>query len=92
MFTMNGKIRREFLKRTAGADAAVTAAGALGAQATPAMVADVPRKWNKNIDVVVVGAGFCGLTACITAGDPSKITFTILKHPCIKSKGKRLSF
>jgi len=74
MFTVNGKIRREFLKKTAGADAAVTAARALGAQVTPAMVAGVPRKWNKEIDVVVVGAGFCGLVACITAGDPSRIT------------------
>ena len=73
MFTVNGKIRREFLKRTAGADAAVTAVGAPGAKAKPAMAADVPRKWNKNTDVVVVGAGFCGLTACITAGNPRKI-------------------
>lgn len=73
MFTVNGKIRREFLKKTAGAEAAVTAAGAPGAQATPPMATDVPRKWNKNIDVVVVGVGFYGLTGCITAGDPSKI-------------------
>ena len=73
MFTVNGKIRREFLKRTAGVDIAKTAAGAPGAKATSAILEDVLRKWNKNTDMVVVGSGFCGLTACITEGNPGKI-------------------
>ena len=74
MFTINRKIRREFLKRTAAADAAVKSTGAPKTRELPAVVTDAPRKWNKEIDVVVAGAAFCGLVACITAGDPSKIT------------------
>ena len=74
MFTINRKIRREFLKRTVGVEAVAKLDGALGTRPLPAVVADVPRRWNKEIDVVVAGSAFCGLVACITAGDPTKIT------------------
>jgi uncharacterized membrane protein len=70
----NGVTRREMMKKSAIARAALAAANALGAYVTPAMAAGVPRKWNKEIDVVLVGTSFWGLAACITAGDPGKIT------------------
>jgi succinate dehydrogenase/fumarate reductase flavoprotein subunit len=60
--------RRSFMKKTVAAGATVAAAGAMGAIApTEAMSAGVPRKWDKETDVVVVGTGFAGLAAGITA-------------------------
>jgi succinate dehydrogenase/fumarate reductase flavoprotein subunit len=59
--------RRDFMKKTM-AGAAVATVGVLGSQAaTPAMAAGVPRKWDKVVDVIVVGTGFTGLVAGITA-------------------------
>jgi succinate dehydrogenase/fumarate reductase flavoprotein subunit len=64
----DGKIsRRDFMKKTVLAGAGVAAVGAVASQATPAMAAGVPRKWNKEADVVVVGTGFAGLAAAVTA-------------------------
>ena len=74
MFIINRKIRREFLKRTGAAEAVEKLDRVLGTRPLPAVVADIPRKLNKEIDVVVAGTAFCGLVACITAGDPTKIT------------------
>lgn len=60
--------RRDFLKKTMAGAAIATVGGALGAHAaTPAMAAGVPRKWDKVVDVIVVGSGFTGLSAGITA-------------------------
>ncbi len=77
MFTINRKIRREFLKRKVGAEAVVKLDGVLGTRPLPAVVADIPRRWNKEIDVVVAGTVFCGQAVCITAGDPTKITLLL---------------
>ena len=74
MFNKNRVTRRGFTRQTAAEGAEVTAARALGAQAITAMTAGVPRKWNRELDVAVVGLAFCGMAAVITAGDPSKIT------------------
>jgi FAD binding domain len=64
----NGVSRREFMKKTVVAGATVTAAGAIGSiSPTPVMAAGIPRKWDKEVDVVVVGTGFVGLAAGITA-------------------------
>ena len=64
----NGVTRRDFIKKTVAAGTTLAAAGALGTvTVTPAMAAGVPRKWNKDVDVVVVGTGFAGLAAAITA-------------------------
>ena len=69
MFTINRKIRREFLKRKVGEEAVAKLDGVLGKRSRSALVTDAPRKWNKEIDVVVAGTTFCGLVACITAGE-----------------------
>lgn len=52
--------RRQFMT-TAGAGALSLSAGV--AQAATA----VPKKWNKTVDVLVVGTGFAGLSAAIEA-------------------------
>jgi len=54
--------RREFL-RTAAATGTAMAAGSLVPEARPA----IPAKWDKEADVVVVGAGAVGLPAAIEA-------------------------
>ena len=61
--------RRDFLKKTA-AGAGVATAGLLSSHAArPASAAGVPQKWDKEVDVVVVGTGFAGLAAAITANE-----------------------
>ena len=56
------------MKKTVAAGATVAAAGTLGAMAPgAATAAAVPVKWDKVTDVVVVGTGFAGLSAAITA-------------------------
>jgi NADPH-dependent 2,4-dienoyl-CoA reductase/sulfur reductase-like enzyme len=59
--------RRAFLKGSAAAGSAV-AAGALVPQTAQA-VESVPAKWDKVVDVVIVGTGHAGLAAAITAVD-----------------------
>ena len=56
--------RRDFVKTTA---ASVGAAALAGLGAEPIEAADVPRRWDKEADVVVVGAGATGLPAAIEA-------------------------
>ena len=61
--------RRDFVKTTAAGIGAATFAGmgAVGVQAAmPAQVA-VPRRWDREADVIVVGAGATGLPAAIQA-------------------------
>ena len=60
--------RRDFMKKSMLVGATAMAAGTLGSHvSTPAMAAGTPQKWNKEVDVVVVGTGFAGLAAGITA-------------------------
>ena len=62
----NNKItRRQFLKRAAAGTAAV-AAGSLIPQ-SPVSAKGKPTKWDKEADVVVIGAGATGLPAAIVA-------------------------
>jgi len=64
----DGLSRRGFLKKTVAAGAAAAAVGALGsASDTSAIAAGLPKKWDKVVDVIVVGTGFTGLAAGITA-------------------------
>ena len=59
--------RRQFLKTSAIAVGTGTAAaGAIGFSPTPAAAA-VPKKWNMEADVVVIGSGPTGLPAAISA-------------------------
>ena len=67
----NGRIsRRQFLKRTAVAGAAAAAfGGGLAAKDSPVWAAapKAPVKWDRETDVVVIGAGATGLPAAIVA-------------------------
>ncbi len=62
--------RREFIKRAAQAGAGVAAANVLATSlsATPAQAAgNVPDKWDKEADVVIVGYGGAGAVAAMEA-------------------------
>ena len=59
-----GFSRRDFVKTTAAGVGAAALAG-LGAEAVEG--AEVPRHWDKEADVVVIGAGATGLPAAIQA-------------------------
>ena len=62
--------RRAFLKGSAAAGAAITAGSVAGGlMPEPAQAEGVPAKWNKEVDVVIVGTGHAGLAAAITAAD-----------------------
>ncbi len=60
----SGISRRQFLKGSAAAGAAVAVGlirqGEVSAQ-------EIPAKWDKETDVIVIGAGACGLPAAIIA-------------------------
>ncbi len=60
--------RREFIKATGGA-AALTGVAASGLLMTAgnAEAAGIPKKWDAQTDVVVIGSGFAGLAAAIEA-------------------------
>jgi succinate dehydrogenase/fumarate reductase flavoprotein subunit len=76
----NKVTRRAFMQKTVVAGATVAAAGAIGSIAsTPAMAAGIPRKWDKEVDVVVVGTGFAGLAAGITAKETGAKVIVIEK-------------
>ena len=55
--------RREFLKGFAAAGASASLAP------KRAVAANLPRKWDRETDVVIVGTGHAGLAAAITASD-----------------------
>jgi succinate dehydrogenase/fumarate reductase flavoprotein subunit len=65
--------RRQFLKGTLLAGAGVATGGltASAAQETPGVLTDTtpPKKWNKEVDIIVVGTGHAGLAAAIAATD-----------------------
>jgi len=57
--------RRRFLKNAAVATPAIAAVNALGTQTGSAQ----EPSWDKEADVVIIGTGFAGLSAAITAKD-----------------------
>jgi fumarate reductase flavoprotein subunit len=69
--------RRRFIKRTAVAGAGVAATAALGggylpgSAAAPASVTSgrLPKEWDEEADVVIIGSGGTGLAAAIEARD-----------------------
>ncbi len=62
--------RRQFLKGSVAAGAAVAAGGVAGGLAPATARADgAPSAWDKEVDVVIVGTGHSGLAAAITAAD-----------------------
>ena len=75
-----GTSRRQFLKSGAvvGAGGAATLAG-LGARAPQAAQADAIR-WDREVDVVVIGAGAAGLPAAIAARDGGASVLVVEQH------------
>ena len=70
--------RRDFVKLTAaGAGAAALFAGVDPREA----LAKVPKKWDEDVDVVVVGAGGAGLAAALTAAGKGAKTILLEKMP-----------
>ena len=63
-----GLSRRDFLKATGGATAlAGAAASGIFLSSSDASAAELPKKWDEEVDVVVIGSGFAGLAAAIEA-------------------------
>lgn len=67
--------RRKFLAGAAMAAPAAVAADAFGKSAGQAV------KWDKTVDVVVVGTGFAGLSAAISAKDAGATVVVLEKMP-----------
>jgi succinate dehydrogenase/fumarate reductase flavoprotein subunit len=59
--------RRNFLKKAVVTGAVVAANGAF--ETVPGIAATVPRKWDRDADVVVIGSGIAGVSASIEAAD-----------------------
>jgi succinate dehydrogenase/fumarate reductase flavoprotein subunit len=71
--------RRGFLKGAAVAAPGMATAGALNAWSQS--TAKTPRKWDKEADVVILGTGFAGLSAAITAKDDGAKVLVLEKMP-----------
>ena len=69
MSNNNDSTRRDFLKK--GALAGIVAAGSMtlgmGTKKAGARALPTPEKWDAEYDVIIVGSGFAGLAAGITA-------------------------
>ncbi|MDY7080376.1 MAG: FAD-binding protein [Chloroflexota bacterium] len=74
--------RREFIKGAAVTTAAVAGASALaGCAPAPAPAPGIPEKWDKEVDVVVVGTGHAGLATAIAAHDAGAEVLVLEKMP-----------
>jgi succinate dehydrogenase/fumarate reductase flavoprotein subunit len=71
--------RRGFLRRAAVAAPSVAAAGVLNAWSRSST--GIPRKWDKETDVVVLGTGFAGLATAITVKDAGAEVLVLEKMP-----------
>ena len=72
--------RRDFIRKTA---VGVGAAGMVGLGAKPAISQDTAHyeKWDQESDVVIIGTGFAGLVAGITAHDAGVKALILEKAP-----------
>ena len=81
MHTMTS--RREFLKK--GTTAGAIAAGGLAMTLMPgkagARTYSAPTKWDKEFDIIVIGSGFAGLAAAITAKEAGQDVVILDKMP-----------
>jgi succinate dehydrogenase/fumarate reductase flavoprotein subunit len=69
--------RRKFLRTAAVATPALTTVNILSASQSPIQ----EPKWDKEVDIVIVGSGFAGLSAAITAGDAGATSLILEKLP-----------
>ncbi|MBN1627992.1 MAG: FAD-binding protein, partial [Deltaproteobacteria bacterium] len=70
--------RRDFIKATAAGAGVAAIAGLSGREA---MAAGIPKKWDKETDVVVLGCGGAGTTAAIAAHDAGAKVIVVEKAP-----------
>jgi succinate dehydrogenase/fumarate reductase flavoprotein subunit len=74
----NKTISRRDLIRTAGAAGAAAAAGSLAApQRADAQAASPPQSWDREADVVIIGAGATGMPAAIIAREAGSSVIVI---------------
>jgi succinate dehydrogenase/fumarate reductase flavoprotein subunit len=74
--------RRQFIKAAAIGSAAVAGAGVLASCGpTQAATSNLPAKWDKEVDVVIVGFGGAGAVAAITAYDAKAKVLILEKAP-----------
>lgn len=73
------KVGRRTLLKGAAIGAGTAALGTLGGAAESADAA--PQKWDERADVVVIGYGFAGTTAAITAHDAGAKVLLLEKAP-----------
>jgi len=71
--------RRRFLKSAAAVAPGVATAGVLNSWSQSST--QIPRKWDKEADVVVLGTGFAGLSTAITAKDAGAKVIILEKMP-----------
>jgi FAD binding domain-containing protein len=84
-----GLARRDFVKGSA-AGAGATVLGGIGAE--KAFAQGVPRRWDREADIVVIGAGAAGLPAAVRARDLGASVIVIEENTdvgghCIISNG-----
>lgn len=81
MSTENRKLaRRQFMQQTGSAAAWGTLAAA-GFAARPAIAAETSAKWDKEVDVLVIGFGATGAAAAIEAHDAGARVAIVEKAP-----------
>ena len=74
--------RRDFLKATGGAMAvAGVATGGLAFASGKAGAAELPKKWDETVDVLIVGSGFAGLSAACEASKAGAKVVVLEKMP-----------
>ena len=75
--------RRDFLKKgtTAGALAAGGLAMTLLPKKAEARPYPAPPKWDKEFDIIVIGSGFAGLAAAITAKEAGQDVIILDRCP-----------
>jgi succinate dehydrogenase/fumarate reductase flavoprotein subunit len=72
--------RRNFLKKSAVTGAAIATTSMLGTQAVAsAAAAEIPSRWDREVDVIVIGTGGAGLAAAITVNDAGSKTIILEK-------------
>jgi succinate dehydrogenase/fumarate reductase flavoprotein subunit len=85
--------RRNFLKQSAAATAAISANGMLGW--IPATNVSASRKWQRETDVVIVGSGIAGICAAIEAADAGSNVIVLEKDAqpggCAKFSGGHMT-
>ncbi len=73
--------RRDFLKGAAIGAGAAALAGVSAGDARALPLSGVPRKWDFDVDIVIVGTGLAGLSAAVNAHDLRAKVLILEKMP-----------